>query len=81
LVIDYTKHDDDLICRSSLLQGSNKYQFYSLWFDPTGALTHDLPHANHYVTDAVNIILIWSVNLVVKKAIKKEQRLVGSELE
>jgi len=22
----------------------NKYQFYSLWFDPTGALAHDLPH-------------------------------------
>jgi hypothetical protein len=22
---------------------SNKYQFYSLWFDPTGARTHDLP--------------------------------------
>ena len=24
---------------------NNKYQFYSLWFDPTGARTHDLPHS------------------------------------
>ena len=24
---------------------SNKYQFYSPWFDPTGAWTHDLPHS------------------------------------
>ena len=24
---------------------SSKYQFYSLWFDPTGARTHILPHS------------------------------------
>jgi hypothetical protein len=23
----------------------NKYQIYSLWFDPYGAWTHDLPHS------------------------------------
>ena len=27
------------------LAGSNEYQFHSLWFDPTGARTHDLPHS------------------------------------
>ena len=26
-------------------------KFYNLWFDPTGARPHDLPHANHYPTD------------------------------
>jgi hypothetical protein len=26
---------------------SNNYQFYSLWFDPIGARTHDLPHLRH----------------------------------
>ena len=26
------------------LRRSNKCQFYSLWFDPTGVRTHDLPH-------------------------------------
>ena len=29
---------------------SNKYQFYSLWFDPTGARTHDLPHSRRTLT-------------------------------
>ena len=33
------------------LRRSNKYQFYSLWFDPTRAPTHE--HAYHYTTDAV----------------------------
>jgi hypothetical protein len=34
-------------------------QCYSLWFDPTEARTHDLPHsphANHYATDAIGKI-------------------------
>jgi hypothetical protein len=26
-------------------QRSNKYQFHSLWFDPTGTQPHDLPHS------------------------------------
>ena len=44
----------------SLMQESNKYQFYSPWFDPIWARTHNLPHsmeeyANHYTTDAVKI--------------------------
>ena len=30
--------------RLHALRRSNKYQFYSLWFDQTGALTHDIPH-------------------------------------
>ena len=37
---------------------SNKYQFYSLWFDPIRARTHDLrtrgEQANHYTSEAVN---------------------------
>jgi hypothetical protein len=36
-----------------------KYQSYSLWFDPTAARTYDLrtrgKHADHYATDAVEI--------------------------
>ena len=39
--------------------GSNKYQFYSLWFDPTGVRTQIYntrgEHANYYATDAVQI--------------------------
>ena len=27
------------------LARSNKYQFHSLWFDPIGPRTHDLPHS------------------------------------
>jgi hypothetical protein len=27
------------------LPRSNKYPFYSLWFDPTGTRTHDLLHS------------------------------------
>ena len=34
---------------------SNKYQAYSLWFDPIGARTQNLPHAIHYTTVAVKI--------------------------
>ena len=37
------------LCSRSLVlwakQGSNKYQFYSLWFYPTRARSHDLPHS------------------------------------
>ena len=37
------------LCSFSLvlcaLRKSNKYQLYSLWFEPTGARTHDLPHS------------------------------------
>jgi hypothetical protein len=42
------------LCSFSLMlhakqsQRSNKYQLYSLWFDPTWARTHNLPHSNHY---------------------------------
>ena len=36
------------LCSFSLMlraqRRSNKYQFYSLWFDPTGTRTHDLLH-------------------------------------
>jgi hypothetical protein len=36
-----------IICSFSLIlraeRRSNTYQFYSLWFDPIGARTHDLP--------------------------------------
>ena len=31
---------------SLLILRSNKYQFQSFWFDPTGARTHDLPHSS-----------------------------------
>jgi hypothetical protein len=30
---------------SLIMWRSNKYQCYSLWFDPTGAPIHDLPHS------------------------------------
>jgi hypothetical protein len=46
-----------LIKFSNSLKISNKYKFYSLWFDPTRAQTYDLPYlrraSNHYTTDAV----------------------------
>jgi hypothetical protein len=29
----------------------HKYQFQSLWFDPSEARTHD--HVNHYIVDVV----------------------------
>ena len=45
------------LCSFSLMlraqRRGNKYKFHSLWFDPTGARTHDLLGANHYTTDAV----------------------------
>jgi hypothetical protein len=28
-----------------VLSGAAGHQFYSLWFDPTGSRTHDLPHS------------------------------------
>jgi len=28
---------------------SNTYRFHSLWFDPTGARTHDRPHSSECV--------------------------------
>jgi hypothetical protein len=31
--------------KAVFLLGSNEYQLYSLWFDPIGARTHDLPHS------------------------------------
>jgi hypothetical protein len=48
-------------------QRSNKYQFYSLWFEPIWAWTHDLPHSqgehtNHYTTDAVHIKKIYFID-------------------
>jgi len=56
----YLDSEPTSICSFSLMlrakRRSNKYQFYSLWFDPTEARTQDLPHsrrANHYTTDAV----------------------------
>jgi len=37
------------LCSFSLMlrayRRSSKYQFYSLWFDPLGAQTHDLTHS------------------------------------
>jgi hypothetical protein len=39
---------------------SNKYQFYSLWFDLIGALTHDLPHSSNH--DVGNIFGLRNQN-------------------
>ena len=33
------------LLNAACLAEKNKYQFYSLWLDPTGARTHDLPHS------------------------------------
>ena len=71
--VDMSLHSDTLFwfrTNQSLLllpnAACNKYQFYNffgVWFDPTGAQTHDLPHlhwgkrANHYTTDAVYMYL------------------------
>jgi hypothetical protein len=30
---------------SLMMHSGEKYKFYSLWFDPTGSRTHDLPHS------------------------------------
>jgi hypothetical protein len=35
---------------------SNKYQFYSLWFDPTEARTHDLPHWRHALSFSFSFV-------------------------
>jgi hypothetical protein len=45
-----------------MLSGEATNQFYNLWFDPNGTQTHDLPHANHYATDAVDISMIFLSN-------------------
>ena len=37
------------------LAEKHKYQFYSLWFAPIGARTHNLEHAYNYTTDVVMI--------------------------
>ena len=34
-----------LLNAACLYRRSNKYQFYSLWFDTIGARIHDLPHS------------------------------------
>jgi hypothetical protein len=45
----YSNSEPTSLCSFSLMLGaqrrSNTYQFYSLWFDPIGARTHDLPHS------------------------------------
>ena len=45
----YSDSESTGLCSFSLMlraqRRSNKYQFYSLWFDPTGARTHDLQHS------------------------------------
>ena len=45
----YSDSPPTSLCSFSLMlraqRRSNKYQFYSLWFDPTGTRTHDLPHS------------------------------------
>ena len=42
----YPDSEPTSLCSFSLmLRISNKYQFYSLWLDPTGVRTHDLPHS------------------------------------
>ena len=33
------------LLNAACLARSNTYQFYSLWFNPTGDRTHDLPHS------------------------------------
>ena len=45
--VDMSFHSDTLsrFWANHSLMRSNKYQLYSLWFDPTGVRTHDLPHS------------------------------------
>ena len=45
--VDMSLHSDTLsrFWANHSLMRSNKYQLYSLWFDPTGVRTHDLPHS------------------------------------
>jgi hypothetical protein len=44
----YPDSEPNSLCSYSLmlraLRRCNKYQFYSLWFDPIGTRAHDLPH-------------------------------------
>ena len=53
-----THYLDFCVCSYTVLlyaqRRSSKYQYYSLWFDLTGARAHNLPHnhVNHYTTDA-----------------------------
>ena len=39
----------------AFLTMKHKYQFQSLWFDPSEARTHD--HVNHYISDVVCYML------------------------
>ena len=45
----YPDSEPTCLCSFSLMLHvkwrSNKYQFYSLWFDPIGSRTHDLPQS------------------------------------
>jgi len=45
----YPDFEPTSLCSFSLMlrvwRRSNKCQFYSLWFDPIGTRTHDLPHS------------------------------------
>ena len=52
---------------------SSKYQFYSSWFDPTGARTHDLPHSTKLIEEQnqrkLNFVkeYYWSIYFSPKK--------------
>ena len=41
--------------QSALIRSNSKYQFHSLWFDPTEAAIYHTgcEDANHYTTDAI----------------------------
>ena len=57
----YSDSEPTSLCSYSLMtrvqRRSSKYQFSILWFDPTWARTHDLPHwrraRNYYAIDVV----------------------------
>jgi hypothetical protein len=61
---------------------SDKYQFYSLWFDTTGSRTHDLPHSkqaylpllHRWSSDLINIIRPYLKQVVCLPQCKKESQ-------
>jgi hypothetical protein len=45
---------------------SSKYQLYSLWFDPTGARTHNLPHSRRAYLHLQHCLSIVAVYLQIQ---------------
>jgi hypothetical protein len=68
-----------LLLSAACLVEKNKYQFYSLWLDPTRAqftIYHtQAEHANHYTTDVVSRIL--EVAILDYKIFLLDQSFVG----